>query len=261
VPTLYRDRVALAFDEAGVGEPTIVLVHGWGANRSYMAPQCAYFRPRHRIINVDLRGHGDSGKPAQPYTIDGFADDVAWVCKQLDVERPILLGHSMGGSVVLHLAGSHVWLRPAGVVILEALVVAPAVLVDQFRPVLEGLRSPAYPQIMREFMDRLFGPHFDAAEKVVRLDQMAANPQQAMVSALESTLSHDSERAARACGAPVMYVSSGPWYTDVPRFRELCPQLVTGQIVGAGHYFELEVPEQVNPMIDRFLKVYTRQPQ
>jgi pimeloyl-ACP methyl ester carboxylesterase len=258
VPILHRDRVALAFDEAGVGDPTIVLVHGWGANRSYMAPQFDYFRTRHRIINLDLRGHGESDKPAQPYSIDGFADDVAWVCKQLDVERPILLGHSMGGSVVLHLASSHAWLRPAAVIILEALVVAPLALVDEFRPVLEGLRGPAYPEVMREFMDRLFGPHFAEAEKITRLDQMATNPQQAMVSALESALSHDSVRAARACGAPVMYVSSGPWYTDVPRFRELCPQLVTGQIVGAGHYFELEVPEQVNPMIDRFLKVYTR---
>jgi pimeloyl-ACP methyl ester carboxylesterase len=250
----------MAYDEAGVGEPSIVLVHGWGANRSYMAPQFAYFRPRHRVISVDLRGHGDSDKPEQPYTIDGFADDVAWVCKQLNVDQPILIGHSLGGSIVLEMAGRHMWLRPAGVVILEALVVAPAALIDQFRPVLDGMRSPAYPQVMREFMEQLFGPHFDAADKAMRLDQMIANPQQAMVSALESVLAHDSEAAARTCAAPVIYVSSGPWYTDVARFRELCPHLVTGQIVGAGHYFELEVPEQVNPMIDRFVKVYTQQP-
>jgi pimeloyl-ACP methyl ester carboxylesterase len=226
-----------------------------------MGPQFDHLRSRHRVINVDLRGHGDSDKPTQPYTIEGFADDVAWVCKQLDVDHPILIGHSMGGSIVLHLAGSHPWLRPAGVMILEALVVAPAGLVDQFRPVLEELRSPAYPRVMREFMNRLFGPLFDPDEKAIRLDQMAANSQQAMVSALESTLSNDSDAAARACEAPTMYVSSGPWYTDVPRFRELCPQLVTAQIVGAGHYFELEVPGQLHPMIDRFLEVYARVPQ
>jgi hypothetical protein len=48
-------------------------------------------------------------------------------------------------------------------------------------------------------------------------------------------------------------VSSGPWFTDLPRFRELCPQLVTGQTVGSGHYHQLEVPEQINAMIERFL--------
>ena len=258
MPILHRDRVALAYDEAGVGEPPIVLVHGWGANRSYMAEQFAYFRRRHRVVNVDLRGHGDSDQPEQPYTIDGFADDSAWVCKQLNVNRPILIGHSMGGSIVLEMAGRHMWLRPAGVVILEALVLAPAALIDQFRPVLEGVRSPAYPQVMRGFMEQLFGPHFDAADKARRLDQLHGNLQRVMVSALESVLAHNSEPAAQACAAPVIYVSSGPWYTDVARFRELCPRLVTGQVVGAGHYFELEVPEQVNPMIDRFVKVYAQ---
>jgi hypothetical protein len=37
--------------------------------------------------------------------------------------------------------------------------------------------------------------------------------------------------------------------------RELCPQLIAGQTVGAGHFHQLETPEQVNAMIDRFLTV------
>jgi hypothetical protein len=59
---------------------------------------------------------------------------------------------------------------------------------------------------------------------------------------------------------PVLYVSSGPWFADVARVRELCPQLVTAQTVGSGHYHQLEVPEQVNAMIDRFLAVALRVP-
>jgi pimeloyl-ACP methyl ester carboxylesterase len=37
--------------------------------------------------------------------------------------------------------------------------------------------------------------------------------------------------------------------------RQLCPQLLTAQIVGAGHFVQLEVPEQVNAMLDRFLRI------
>jgi hypothetical protein len=62
-------------------------------------------------------------------------------------------------------------------------------------------------------------------------------------------------RRRRRMQMPILYVSSGPWYTDVGRFKELCPQLVTGQTVGGGHYFPLEIPEQVNLMLERFLKV------
>lgn len=258
--TLSRNGITLAYDDGGKGEPPLVLVHCLGGNRSYMAPQFEYFRRAHRVVSVDLRGHGQSSRPGGDYTIRTFADDVAWVCGQLRLSRPILVGHSLGGGVVLETAAAHQHLQPSAVVILEALVVAPATLVDQFRPVLDGLRSPAYAQVMRQFIEQLFGPHYDAADKAKRLDQFAANHKPVMISALEGVLAHDSAAAARACTAPILYVSSGPWYTDVARFRELCPQLVTGQIVGAGHYFELEVPDQVNPMIERFIHVYAGAP-
>ena len=84
---------------------------------------------------------------------------------------------------------------------------------------------------------------------------MAATPQHVIASAMEDYLAYDSAAAAAACKLPLVYVSSGPWFADVARLRELCPQLVTGQTVGSGHYHQLEVPEQINAMIDRFVAV------
>jgi pimeloyl-ACP methyl ester carboxylesterase len=75
---------------------------------------------------------------------------------------------------------------------------------------------------------------------------------------LESVLSYDSAGAAAACKIPTLYVSSGPWYTDVQQFKELCPQFVTAQIIGAGHYFPLEVPDQLNPIIARFIQIHVK---
>jgi predicted ATPase len=65
-------------------------------------------------------------------------------------------------------------------------------------------------------------------------------------------MAHDQARAAAACRMPMLHITSLPW-ADVAPLRALCPQLVTGQTVGAGHFHQLEVPEQVNAMIDRFL--------
>ena len=98
---LTRDGVKLHYEEAGAGEPAIVLIHGWCCDRTYFAPQAAHFAPTRRCISVDLRGHGQSDKPEQEYSIAGFADDVAWLCAQLGVERPVVAGHSMGGLVAL----------------------------------------------------------------------------------------------------------------------------------------------------------------
>jgi pimeloyl-ACP methyl ester carboxylesterase len=65
----------------------------------------------------------------------------------------------------------------------------------------------------------------------------------------------DSASAVAACKVPVLYIDTGTPNADLQRFGELCPQLVIGKIVGSGHFLELEVPEQVNAMIERFLAI------
>ncbi|MEJ7755036.1 MAG: alpha/beta fold hydrolase [Nocardioidaceae bacterium] len=72
------------------------------ATAAYLAPQLAHFATRHRTVAVDLRGHGESDAPEQDYTIEGFASDVAWMSQQLGLERPVVVGHSLGGIVALH---------------------------------------------------------------------------------------------------------------------------------------------------------------
>ncbi len=57
----------------------------------------------------------------------------------------------------------------------------------------------------------------------------------------------------RRDGALLGYVGSSTPYSNLPRFRELCPELVTAELVDCGHYFPLEVPEQLHPAVRRFL--------
>jgi pimeloyl-ACP methyl ester carboxylesterase len=62
---LIRDGVALAYETRGQGDPPILLVHGWTCDHTYFAPQAEHFSRNHRVISVDLRGHGESDKPEQ----------------------------------------------------------------------------------------------------------------------------------------------------------------------------------------------------
>src|SRR5215510_5628760 len=71
--------VRLAYDAAGAGDPPMIFVHGWACDRSYFAPQFRHFAARHAVAAVDLRGHGDSSRPAPApgvYDIDVLAGDV-----------------------------------------------------------------------------------------------------------------------------------------------------------------------------------------
>ena len=54
---------------------------------------------------------------------------------------------------------------------------------------------------------------------------------------------------------PALYIQAAGDKPELPRFQELCPQVVIGRTVGAGHFNMLEVPDQVNAMLSRFLEL------
>ena len=124
------------------------------------------------------------------------------------------------------------------------------------RPFIESLRTPAYPEELRRFFSGFFLPTDDPERKAHILAQAPSTPQHVVASTWENGFfAYDSAAAAAACRVPVLYIDAGTPNTDLSRFGELCPRLVTGKTVGSGHFVQLEVPEQVNAMIERFLAV------
>ena len=251
---LKRDGVTLAFEEAGNGRPPLLLVHGWTCDRSYFAPQFTHFRRKHRVVAVDLRGHGESDKPQQDYTMALFAEDLAWLCGQLKLAKPVIVGHSMGGVIALEIAARFPEL-PAAIVAVDAPIVPPQSLRDGLAPLMAALRTRGYREAQRRFVaDALFLPTDDARRKARIVKAMSSAPQHVMASAFEHIFACNTAGAAAKCKIPVLNIIASQPLTDLARFQELCPHLVNGQTVGAGHFHQLEVPDQVNAMIDRFLK-------
>jgi pimeloyl-ACP methyl ester carboxylesterase len=255
VAKLAREGVALAYEEAGSGDPPFLFVHGVACDRSCFASQVEQFRRGHRTVSVDLRGHGESDKPHQEYTISGFADDLAWLCEQLNVERPVVVGHSLGGVVAMVLAAQYPDL-PTAIVMVDAPIAAidgPPSASDPRRRMLDALKGPGYADGVRSFVDRLFLPTDDAERRARITRTMTAAPQHVFASAVEQVWSCNLTAAAAACRVPTLYIQAAGPRPELGRLGELCPQLAVGRTVGAGHFNMLEVPEQVNAMIARFL--------
>src|SRR4029453_18373291 len=102
----------------------------------------------------------ESGKPEQTYTMAALADDVAWLCGQVGVHRPIVVGHSMGGNVALDLAARPPDL-PAAVVAVDSPIVPPAGIRDALSGLVDGLRSDGFREAARGFVATLFLPTDD----------------------------------------------------------------------------------------------------
>jgi pimeloyl-ACP methyl ester carboxylesterase len=250
---LNRDGVELAYEEAGSGGPPMLLTHCWCCDHTYMRPQFEYFQGHHRVVSVDLRGHGVSDKPEAKYDPALFADDLAWLCRQLGVEKPIVIGHSMGGNVAFELARRHPDLPVAIVAIDSAIIPAPWVI-DAARQHMATLRSPGYREGQKTWVSGFFLPTDDSQLKNEILESMSSLPSHVMLSALDGhILSWDGAGAVAAVKVPALLIAATTPLADLERMRQLCPQLIVGQTVGAGHFNNRVVPEQVNAMIERFL--------
>jgi len=254
--TVVHKGIKLGYEDRGAGKPAFVFVHGWSCNRSFFAPQAEHFAPRHRVVSLDLRGHGESDKPQGPYLVAAFVDDVAYVIEQLGLGRVVAVGHSGGAMTVLQLAATHPGLV-AGVVMVDA---APFVFPPELRTAIEAMLAATEAgnqEPRRQFIaERMFLPTSDRRLVEYVLSVMLATPAHVAVTAMRGFLAFEGPAVAARCKVPVLNLVGTPPYNPPHVMSEWLPSVVNGWTVGAGHFNQLEVPGQVNPMIEAFLRHY-----
>ncbi len=164
----------------GVGVP-IVFLHSLAGTAAQWRAQLEHFRTGRRVLAPELRGHGGSEPPADgDYSIAAMADDVAAVVERLEVERFLLVGHSLGGHVAIAYAGQHAE-HLAGLVLVDP--AGDQRQATETEPFLRLLDSDAFVETIEGYwMVILEG----AAPHVKRrvLADLRATPKEVVVSAL-----------------------------------------------------------------------------
>jgi pimeloyl-ACP methyl ester carboxylesterase len=256
---MVRGTVKLAYREVGTEHaPAMLFVHGWGCDHSHFAAQQAFFGNTRRTVAVDLRGHGASDAPVEDYTVASFVDDLAWQCRELELNKPIVVGHSMGGNIALEFASRHPDLL-AAVVVIDSVLFPSADIADGIRAMAEGLRSPDYLSVLAQSAVPLFLPTDDPAVRSRFAASVKATPQHVLASSFSSHLvDYDAAGAASNCRLPVAYIGAETPLGNTSKFGELSPQLKVGRVLGAGHFVTILVPDQVNAMITAFDQAYVR---
>jgi pimeloyl-ACP methyl ester carboxylesterase len=253
--SVTHDGVRLVYETAGAGEPPIVFVHGWCCDRSYFAPQLAHFAAQHAVAALDLRGHGESGRSgpaADGYRIESLAGDVLAVAAAAGLHRPVVAGHSLGA-----LAGLACAARPGAIRAL--LMIDPAPITNDAARAffLDSVAAVAADQDgswRRSFAAGMFLPS-DHVRRAAIMSGMAQTPPGIAAAVLRAMGEFDGAAALAAAAVPVLSIGSAVPANKSADLRALRPSIMIGQTVGAGHFLQLEVPEQVNAMIERFLAI------
>src|SRR6202042_2666409 len=102
-----KDKVDIFYKDWGKGQP-IVFSHGWPLSSDDWDAQLLFFLNHgYRVIAHDRRGHGRSSQVGDGHDMDHYADDLAAVTTDLDLEEAIHVGHSTGGGEVVHYLARH----------------------------------------------------------------------------------------------------------------------------------------------------------
>jgi pimeloyl-ACP methyl ester carboxylesterase len=249
-----RGGVRLAFERAGDGPGVpIVFVHGWSCDRSYFAPQLEYFSGAHPVAALDLRGHGESSCPAPAgavYTIPQFAADVIAVTESCGWERPIVVGHSLGAIIAVAVAAEG---RAAAAVLVDCSPLSPTGATRElFEAAVQACGRDDNGSWRTQFVNTMF-LSTDRVRRGEILTGMSRGPADVAAAGIQAVLDFDGLAALSSCKVPTLLIGSALQSNPLEMLRSAKPDIVIGQTVGAGHFNQLEVPEQVNAMIDRFV--------
>jgi pimeloyl-ACP methyl ester carboxylesterase len=105
MPTYTINGIDLHYEVTGQGDP-IVFIHGLGSSTRDWQSQVEFFSKTHQVVTVDLRGHGQSSKPKDDYSVQQFANDVGQLLEETDHFPAHVVGLSLGGMVAFELAVS-----------------------------------------------------------------------------------------------------------------------------------------------------------
>ena len=98
--------INLYYETHGAGRP-LVLLHGGLGSGEMFGPTLPALAEHHEVIVVDLQGHGRTADIDRPLDVRLMADDIAALIEHLGLDRPDVVGYSLGGGVAWHIAVRH----------------------------------------------------------------------------------------------------------------------------------------------------------
>jgi pimeloyl-ACP methyl ester carboxylesterase len=244
------DGVHIEYQVYGHGEPAVVLVHGWSNNANYWDAQLDALKARYTVVTLNLAGHGASEKNRTDWSMANYSADVAAVVHEIPDRKVVLVGHGMGGIVVLE-AARLIGARVIGIIAVDSLksIGQPAMPKAQFEELLQPFRTDFIGH-MHDFVGAyLFTKDADPLFVRKVADDMAHASPQVAVPSLEALYRYDFA-ALPEIHVPIIAINSDLHMpTDEARIRKLAPTFRSIVVPGTGHFLMMESAQRFNPIL------------
>jgi pimeloyl-ACP methyl ester carboxylesterase len=241
----------LNVDDGGSGGIPVVFIHSSGGNTTHWSVQLEHLRKTRRAMALDLRGHGLSQSPKDgDYRLVSQAGDIDAVVTKAGIERFVLVGHSMGGSVAIVYAGLHPD-RVAGLLIVDSGGDPRQFPEEQKQQIISMMESDAYANVTETYWKQLLiGSAPGVAERVMK--DMRRMPKEMVLSQVRELFWFDPLPALSRYHGPKLSVVTPSNDTKYSLHR-LLPDFPHVIVTGTGHWLHLDKPDEFNRILDEFL--------
>lgn len=247
------DGVSIAYADYGQGDKTLVFVHGWSCDSRYWNKQIDYFAKNYRVLTIDMAGHGNSGTARDVFSVKAFGQDVAAVLDAADVNNAVLIGHSMGGSVVLEAA------------LLKAKKVIAVIGVDTLQdmghkateeeinmylnPMKEDFKTNA-----ANFVRSMFPANADKKLVEQVANDMASADKRIALSAISQYFENSAAELVSKVDIPIKCLNADLWPNNIERNKSLAKDYELTLMEGYGHFIMLEAPNKFNSKLEAMIE-------
>jgi pimeloyl-ACP methyl ester carboxylesterase len=239
------DGVAIVYSVCGAGEPALVFIHGGLADRGFWDPELKAFGASHRVIALDLAGHGESGTNRTKWGLPEFGADVKAVADAERLKRMILFGNSLGGPVAIEAA----LLMPGRVVGVVGIDTFQSldykITPDEARQRAEAFRKD-FAGSVKAMTKALFHPDADPAIMAEAGRRMARTSPEAAYAMFLGLAGYDPAASARKLTVPLRAINGDLYPTDLAGVRKVKPDFDVIVMKHMGHYPMLERSEEFN---------------
>jgi pimeloyl-ACP methyl ester carboxylesterase len=241
------DGVPIHYSVTGEG-PDVVLVHCWSCDASYWDATVAALAPDHRVVTVDLAGHGASGLERTQYTMAAFAQDVVAVMAAVDVQAAVLVGHSMGGKVVVFVADAAPE-RVRGLIGVDTLHNVQDPYTREQIDAYVASWGDDFPGHVQTFIRSMFPAGADSADVARVAADMAAAPREIATSAFLEMYACDLPGAAARLQVPLRLINADTYPVAADAWAAAGVDLHVDLIHDCGHFPMVTVPEEFHRLL------------
>ncbi|MEU3396582.1 alpha/beta fold hydrolase [Streptomyces filamentosus] len=271
---ITTDGARLAYQDTGGAGVPLVMLHGWGQTQAMFRHQAEGLAPGRRVVTVDLRGHGKSGKPHHGYRIARLSRDVLELVDHLGLARFDALGWSMGASVWWSFADQYGTGRIRRLVAVDQPAAVAAVPWMTEREQRESgaifdvsgllylgaaLAGPEGDTVLADFVRGMFTGEPDPAVLAFVLDEIRSTPAHAGVPLLFDHCAQDWRDVLPRIDVPTLVIGCEGSHVHPDSQRFVAERIPGARLhvfpsdVASSHFPFLENPPAFNAVVEKFL--------